>query len=190
MTERVRTSEDQPAGLDDVRRAVEELSLADLTRIRKYACALSRPATRSDRGWDAEDLLQEAIGATLGGDRHWFPTRVDFVGHLVGAVRSIAWNWHRSAAVATVVALDPDDGAEGSAHEAPAPSPERIALAKKELDEITRLLEGDRLATAVVDCWADGLTGPETWAALGITELDYRAFVRRLRRRLRHLEVT
>jgi DNA-directed RNA polymerase specialized sigma24 family protein len=55
----------------------------------KFILARSRELKRT---CEPEDLLQEALEATLVGRRKWPKNRVDFKGLLVGVMRSIAWS--------------------------------------------------------------------------------------------------
>src|SRR5260370_25708662 len=88
---------DQADGLaatpDEVRSAVEALTKPQLAKLSLYARARIAALWRRAEGRDQDDLLQEALAATLCGKRHWDKSRVDFVGHLIGAMRSTARAW-------------------------------------------------------------------------------------------------
>jgi hypothetical protein len=86
-----RIPEEKAATLDEVRAAIENLMPEQLLRLKKYARQRIRGLGRASMGRDHKDLLQEAITATLDPDRRrWNKGAVDFVGHLIGAMRSIA----------------------------------------------------------------------------------------------------
>jgi hypothetical protein len=82
-----------PTWQDEIRRcaeAVRDLSEDDIATLHSYA-ALKMVAIRGMvMSADAKDLLQEGVTRTLDGRRKWNPKQVDFVGHLLGCMRSIA----------------------------------------------------------------------------------------------------
>ena len=89
------------ATVDEVQAAVEGLSAANLLRLEKFARWRVRGLGRRAGGRDHRDLLQEAMTSTLAGDRNWNKAAVHFVGHLLGAMRSISTHWGEQA--------DPED---------------------------------------------------------------------------------
>src|SRR5262249_26180517 len=77
---------------DEVVRALQRLSAAELLKLQNYAHWRIRGLGQYGRGKDEEDLLQEAILATVEGRRVW-NKNVEFTTHLAGSMRSISSNW-------------------------------------------------------------------------------------------------
>jgi DNA-directed RNA polymerase specialized sigma24 family protein len=141
-----------------------------------------------------EDLLQEALLRILDGRRKWCPTRIGFLGCVIGAMRSIASAASKSAAkgkippepLATIVAED-----ETSEFDAPdaAPSVEESLIAKEEraillarLDAFHQELAEDKEAMAVYEQLCRGIQKRDIRAALGMSDKDFWTIDRRLSR--------
>jgi hypothetical protein len=91
--------QDPGASLEDIRRAVQSLTEADMAKLDVYAENRIRRIGLAASGHDAHGLLTEAMDSLLEvGRRHWYPDKVDLVGFLIGAMRSISSNWARKAA--------------------------------------------------------------------------------------------
>jgi hypothetical protein len=76
----------------EINQAINTLRPAELLRLKKYAQFRIKGLGRASQGRNAEDLLYEALNATLGGNRQW-NTSVSFPVHLRGAMRSISSHW-------------------------------------------------------------------------------------------------
>src|SRR5262249_8131224 len=123
-----RVPKDRTASVDEVRAAIESLSDADNLRLESFAMYRIRGLGRRSGGRTHRDLFQEAVHAALDGTRSWDRSKVDFVGFLLGAMRSISDNWNKRFKDCEPV-LESElvrDGADG-----PAPSVlERVASAE------------------------------------------------------------
>ena len=75
---------DRPASREEVDQAIEALSAEDLYRLRKAAsfCLLG-----SDYS-DPDEIVNEAICRTLGGDRHW-PKSVPFIAYMIQTMKGL-----------------------------------------------------------------------------------------------------
>ena len=97
MTEKPsrRVSEKVAATADDIRAAIEALTLADWARLRNYAAnrTLKLGPKADDRS--NEDLLQIALELLLDDTRRWDRTKVEFLPFMIGAMKSVSSNWAR-----------------------------------------------------------------------------------------------
>jgi DNA-directed RNA polymerase specialized sigma24 family protein len=180
------------ASAQDVHRAIESLTPAELLRIREFAVWRIRGLGRKSDGRSHEDLMQEAVARTVSGDRRWQPASVSLVGHLLGAMRSISSHWATQFTGDEPVSFSELDGATPNGQEhpldrvaAPAPMPEALLAVRQELEAIERLFVDDPAAARVLDCVRRGLSGPETQAATGSSRSEYETVMRRIRRRVR-----
>jgi hypothetical protein len=79
------------------------------------------------------------------------------------------------------------DRAEQAARDAPArqPGADRALSAKASLDAIWQSFADDPVVCAILEGWKHGVPGPEICRRSKISEKEYRAAVRRLRRSVR-----
>ncbi|MEE8525071.1 MAG: hypothetical protein V3T72_14135 [Thermoanaerobaculia bacterium] len=89
-----RLSADEVHDVDRVRKAIGELTRADLGRLQVAAKTLLGGFRIGPQQREYQDLLSTAITLTLSGERQW-RKRVDFKHHLFRTMRSIASHWRR-----------------------------------------------------------------------------------------------
>lgn len=140
------------------------------------------------------DLIQEALLRTLQGRRKWRPAQIGFLGHVIGAMRSIA-----SAATKSAIRGGVQAGPlefvtdEGETQEVvplePVPSVEDTLVANEEraiaearLDAFHDELAKDAEATAIYERLRDGMPKRDIRAALGMPEKNFWTVDRRLSR--------
>jgi hypothetical protein len=85
-----------------IREALTRLSDDALARLTKAAQAILVHHPRVAPAMAPGDLVNYAVQAVLEGRRKWNPKRVDFLGLLIGAMRSLASNATRIAATTTI----------------------------------------------------------------------------------------
>ena len=191
-----RIPEEKAATPDEVRTAIADLTTPNLLRLKKFASFRIRGLGRKACGRDGNDLRQEAVVDTLSGNRHWNKEAVDFVGHLLGAMRSISTHWGEQ--------FDPDEARLESEVTRIAPqgkirnpidgiasatiAGERIISAKEEIEEIERIFAEDAVVSLIIEGLREGMTGPEIQDALGISQKEYDAAMKRMRRKVRGIE--
>lgn len=182
-------SDQEPATLAEIEAALTGLSSADLLRLERFARWRMAGLGREWRGSGHEDLLAEALTATISGERKW-NKRVEFVRHLLGTMRSISSHWGekrgRGEEVSLPVAGEDDReelSGEGrlASHE---PPPDMEAVARIQLKEIESLFSGDPEVLAVIEGLRAELAGPEIQELLEISETEYWTTIRRMRRTL------
>lgn len=184
---------DLAATPDEVWAAVETLTKPQLAKLALYARARIAALRRRAQGRDQDDLLQEALIATLGGKRNWYKGRVDLVGHLIGAMRSIASAWAEKfdddtpylESELTITNEHGEPVTPVSNVSDPAPPVERDLDAQYELATIQSLFKNDSNVILVMEGLREGMTGPEIQAHLGMSEKDYNAALKRMRRLLK-----
>jgi DNA-directed RNA polymerase specialized sigma24 family protein len=186
-------SELSQATEEEVIAAVDALTDSQLKALKQYARWRIRGLGRSSLGRNFEDLLQEAMTATLAGDRHWNKATGDFFGHLVWAMRSISFNWRRKFdedepyLETEVIHNSPEDKESNPMSKVASPTQDgrRVTAAKAYIEHIEKLVaDSDRpLASLIIDGWREGMTGPEIKETLGISQMELETEVKWLRRR-------
>lgn len=141
-----------------------------------------------------EDLIGAAYSSVLG-ERNWNKTKVDFIGHFVGVMRSIASDATRKAthtrAQLTYGHEEFDEVDSVSTTEQDTDlSPEDILIANEEADEqeqriekLRKLLVNDKDATSILNLLLEhGLSKSEIREKLGMHDKSFWAADRRLQR--------
>ena len=163
----------------------ELVTLADLVRL-KVIARLHARGLPPEIGWS--DLLQEAFARVLDGSRR-LPEGVPMVAFLAGVMRSIKeqyWRQSRRGArqMPKLLAEIEIHGAREGELLDPAPSPERRAIARQEMERIEELFSDDLQARQIVAGLYEGLTPQEICAAHDLSKTDYDSTRRRIRRAL------
>ena len=179
----------RPARTDgrDITVAVCTLTPQELLRLQGFACFRVRGLGRKARGRSADDLLQEAITATIAGDRVW-SEGISMYQHLLGAMRSISSRWRAKKDVDAY--LESELGTPGEEHPDPfgqsaaSQSPERILEGKEELERVQGLFARDAAAMKVLELVALGYTGSEIQTSLHLTGTEHGTIMKRIQRTL------
>lgn len=184
-----------PATEEEVIAALEALTERQLKALKSFARWRIRGLGRASLGRDHEDLLQEAVTATLAGDRHWNISFVDFFGHLLWSMRSISSNWRRKFdedepyLESEVVRTTPEGKESNPMYDVASPEQDgrRVSAVKADVEHIEKLVsDSDRsLASLIIDGWREGLTGPEIKETLGVSQKELETETRWLRRTAR-----
>jgi DNA-directed RNA polymerase specialized sigma24 family protein len=162
--------------------AIEALSTVELVKLERYARFRMRALGGQSFGRDAEDLLREAITASLSGARRWRPEAVSFFGHLVGVMRSISSHWaERAAHESRFVDEARWFGADG------APDAERLLGMRRTLRAIEDSVAGDAELGRLISGFHDGLAPAEIREENGWSRPQYDAALKRLRRAVSRL---
>lgn len=180
---------------EEVLAALDALTDRQLKALKQYARWRIRGLGRASLGRDYDDLLQEAVTATLAGDRHWNRATGDFFGHLVWAMRSISSNWRRKFdedepyLESEVVRTTPEGKESNPMYDVASPPQDgrRVSAAKAHVEHIEKLVSdsGRPLASLIIGGWREGLTGPEIKETLGISQTELETETRWLRRTAR-----
>jgi hypothetical protein len=153
--------------------AIESLSDADWYRLRQVARILAWKVP----SMDGEELLFEALERTLDDRRRWNRAAVEFVGHLIGAMRSIASHEASRRGLDTV-------GLTSSMDLIAPENPENSLSADEQIRRLrTHFGERhDREALLVLDAMELGCDGPTIRSQLGLNQTQLETIVRRIRR--------
>lgn len=178
-----------------VRDAIATLDRDDIAKV-KLALAAELILQRHPRLVHVSplDLIQEALFRTLQARRRWRPAKIGFLGHVIGAMRSIASAATKSAAKGTVQAepleFITDDGETQevvvlnltpSVEDALIANEER-AIAEGRLDVFHQELAKDAEATAIYQRLCEGMPKRDIRAALGMPDKKFWTVDRRLSR--------
>lgn len=195
-----RIPEEQAASLEEIEAAIESLTKEDSRRLEQFAKWRIRGINRSRSGRNHEDLLQEAIRATLSGveldapnDRRWKKGTVNFVRHLIGAMRSISSHWREqfdpdeAFSESEVIRVSPDGKVTNPVRDVASSVPgiNRVIEAKAAVEHIERLVAGHSLSSLIIDGLREGMTGPEIQRVLEISQKEYETAMKWLRRTVR-----
>ncbi len=188
-----RIPEDKAASHDEINAAIDALTDQDNSRLLQYARWRVRGLGRKSRGQGHEDLLQEAITATLSDRRRWNKESVSFFSHLIGAMRSISDHWGErfdpsEAYLASEVITSSSAGEEiDPMLEAVSPAPDVSdeTVARDEVAHIEEFCAERPLAWLIMDRLVDRMTGPEIQKDLEITQTQYETELKWLRRNVR-----
>jgi DNA-directed RNA polymerase specialized sigma24 family protein len=180
---------ERAASPEEVRAAIDALSEADRLRLDAFAVWRIRGLGRRACGRTHEDLLSETVLATLDGTRSWNREKVDFLGYLIGAMRSISDNWGKRFKEAEPV-LEADlgrDDASRSALDRVASqdlSPEEEIEVKQQHEAIRRLFADDPVVTLIILEIEEGTKFSEIREKHDLEENELFAALKRIRRRI------
>jgi DNA-directed RNA polymerase specialized sigma24 family protein len=187
-------SDHEPATVAEIEAALRDLSSADLLRLGKYARWRMAGLGRQWRGTDHEDLMAEAMTATLSGRRKW-NKQIDFLQHLAGVMRSISSHWAekektgKEQPLPTATGRHRDERQEDEHLASNNPEPDVRAVARIKVEEIESLFMDDPEVGELIDGLRAELTGPEIQELLEISEKEYWTRMRRMRRTLERHEL-
>ena len=170
----------------EVEAAIKGISDVDGARLGKVASFRARGLAGLGLGVSADDLLQDAVARTLGGDRRW-RKGVTIVKHLIETMRSTANHWREKHKGSELVPATSEDGRgqlDGVRLDSPTPDGERLASAKEQLAALATAFDTDVEVGLALEGLAEGKTGPDIQADLNINETEYETIMTRLRRGL------
>jgi DNA-directed RNA polymerase specialized sigma24 family protein len=160
---------------EEIRAAITALRPEDKTALMRLAAKYSWRT-----GYEAKDLLQEALTRLWAGDRKW-PKGVCMSAFFRGAMRSIASEWkkkrhHGEDDDVEIDGLwlkcdDQQDGVIG------------LIDGKREAAVIVALYEDDKIARKMVKAMLVGAKGQELRTLSGLTQTEYESKRRKIRRR-------
>jgi hypothetical protein len=187
-----------PAEITD---AMEVLSAPALLRLRSYARLRVRTLGQKAAGRTETELLADAMNATLEGKRRWNKDKVDFVGHLIGAMRSISSHWRTQSKPADEAILESDllqttDSGDVLSpfdlvpSEEPGPGDEleaneRQREARERVETIENVFADDPVISLILQGLRQGMTPTKVRAELELSQTEYETAMKRLRRRMR-----
>jgi DNA-directed RNA polymerase specialized sigma24 family protein len=162
---------------DEVRAGLNALTSPELARIVRIGRNRARGTELT-----GEDLLHTVVERLLEGRRHW---RIDetLVQCLARTMKSLARDWWRRqerVSIKSEAALGETDANVMAAVVDDAPGVERAIIARQELDEIEALLKDDKNTLEIAQFLAEGEKPAEIREALGLTQTQYDATLKRI----------
>ena len=187
------------ATVEEISDAIEHVSPDGWAKVYAFAKNRARFMSLYGASVDESDLVQEAIAALLQERRTWKPSQVNFVGVLIGAIRSIASN-HKAKSLSSGYSIPESQIAttdEGGESEAPTalyadPRPnqeqtmiqaERVANEVSRAQELYSFFDRDKEARDVMDGWREEMSGTEIMEVLEIDRKGYETIAKRIRRK-------
>jgi hypothetical protein len=193
--------EESAATPAEIAAAMEALSASALLRLRSYARLRVRTLGRKAAGRTETELLADAMNGTLDERRRWNKDKIDFVGHLIGAMRSISSHWRtQSKPVDEAIpesdlrqmtesgdVLSPFDLVPS---EEPGPGDEleaneRQREARERVETIENVFAADPVVSLILQGLRQGMTPTKVRAELELSQTEYETAMKRLRRRMR-----
>lgn len=169
---------------EEVEAAIKGLSDEDMLRLEKAARYFAKGLGRQSHGRDYQDLLQEGLTSLLEGRRAW-DGEIDFSDLLHGVIKSIAWAWRtKSSRREGDLTLSWDDLSLESDLKSDADTMDKFINDRQIVEQLESHFSKDRVVLEIMGGWQAGMKGPEIREALDLTEDQYRASVRRMRRNL------
>lgn len=153
--------------------AIERLSDADWYRLRQVARILAWKVPKMD----GEELLFEALERTLDDRRRWNQAAVEFVGHLIGVMRSIASHESSRRGLHMVGLTSSMDLIAPENPESSLSADEQIRRLRAHFGE-----RHDREALQVLDAMQLGCDGATIRAQLELSQTKLETIVRKIRR--------
>jgi len=184
--------EDRAATAAEIEAAINELSDADLYRLRSCAERLEFLLQEKAMG---RDLLGEAFERLLTGSRKWDKTKVGLVTFLFGAMRSICSAWFRAKetpterpSLAASVTVEDEEGHTSNPvddYAAREPSTEELLIFRETLLRLEDVLAGDQEAQMILEGFREGLEPPGIRELWGFSQTQYDTIVTRMRRKIK-----
>ncbi len=199
QTDKPQAKSEKVATVEEVSDAIEKVSADGWAKIYAFARNRARFMALYGGAVDESDLVQQAIAALLQERRTWKPSQVNFVGLLIGAIRSIASN-HKAKSLSSgysipesqIAPTDDDDESEAltALCTDSRPNQEQTMIqAELEADNVVRVQElygsfdRDKEARDVMDGWRAGMSGAEIMEVLEIDRKGYETIAKRIRRK-------
>ena len=187
--------EPTPATRDEIERAIGDLAESQLVRLEKIAAFRHKSLGTRGVGRNEGDLLSDAIIATLEGRRRWKKSEVDIFTFIKGVMRSLASHIRAGRAVDAFDEIAPnpvnhENDAENFMEQIPTPAPvdaERKLLARDLDAQIRERFEDDHVALLVYESFLQKMKPVDIQSCLGISDKEYNAAAKRLRRAVRSI---
>jgi len=172
------------ATCEEVRRAIKTLTDPDYIKLMMIAQSFCKNRGIPTSAMEPKELLSEAVLRTCRMDKKW-NKGISIVRHLDRAMENISGHLvrERSKMVSFPDGLNPEPE-QGKAH-AIQDGPESVMASEEETRALIKGVFGDdHLAAQVFVMRVEGFGVPEILAKVNLTESDYEAITRRIRRRI------
>jgi DNA-directed RNA polymerase specialized sigma24 family protein len=184
---------EKAATTDEVLGAIRKLTTAQLQSLGRFAHYRLEAVRRASVVNTGEDLVQEAIARTITGKRNWNMQAVDFLGHLIGVIKSMTSHLGEKDAdpwLAADVTKDDDDGKpSGPVANAPSrtPSAHRVLYAKERINGLEEYFKDDPLILNIIGGFRDRMPVKEIADILEVSEDTVESAIRKIRRHQKNI---
>jgi DNA-directed RNA polymerase specialized sigma24 family protein len=184
-----------PATTEEIEKALAALTEAQLVRFGKVsAFRIASLGTRAV-GRNPGDILSDAIIAVLEGRRKWIRTKVDFVPFLLGVMKSLTSHIRTGKPLDAFDEIAPnpvneEDDGEDFVEQIPTTAPvdpERQLFATDLDQQIRERFNDDPEVLLVYEAFLEKMRPAEIQNCLGLSEKEYNAAAKRLRRAVERL---
>lgn len=193
MTRNRPPTEPIPATRKEIEEALQSLTPAQHARLENIAWLRHKSLGPRAAGRNESDMLSDSVIAALDGRRKWVKDNCDFMTFLTGVMRSLASHIRAGRATDAFDEIEPTsvnekNGAADSVERIPAHAPddpERQLLARDLDRQIRKRFQNDPIVLLVYEAFLDKMKPVDIRSCLGITENEYNAAAKRLRRTVR-----
>lgn len=200
MTIKTSSKSEQIATVDEITEAIGKLRPEEWAKLAIFAENRAKFMNLYGAAVDGDDLMQRGVVELLESRRSWNPKKVNFIGVLLGVIKSIASN-HKAKSLRngysvadSQLASNQNDGdhvqtpLELLADTRPI-AELQIAVTEREtevrivVEGMYAFFEADAEAQLVMNGWLEGKSGTEIIVDLGIDRSAYETIAKRIRRK-------
>lgn len=194
-----RVPEESAATIQEITAAIETLTTSDWARVKRIADYCMWRLGLKAEGRTGDDLMQTALTDLLADTRRWNRSKVGFVTFLAGAMKSISSNWARSFKKEEALVYETDLRQENEngdisspldSMKEQTPSPVERLHNKQTLEQIDDLFKDDEQAQMVLTAWLERFDPAGVRELWNLSQKEYNAIVRRIRRHLAAAGIT
>jgi two-component system response regulator (stage 0 sporulation protein F) len=189
---------------DEIDQAIDILTPTELRKLQTWADKRVQHLGQFGCWRDGKDLFNDAVLSTLDGRKKWNRSAVDFVGHMLFAIKNISFCWKQKfnerepslesdiitrnaegdemSPLENIDSADPSVLASAPWLSRPAPAPDESLLEKEKHGRIFRTFAHDKEVSAVLQARLEGMTtAREIMQEHNLTKRQYEAAVKRIR---------
>lgn len=180
----------EPATTEEIEQAVSALTDAQLVRLNKVSAFRTASLDTRAVGRNPGDILSDAIIAILERRRKWIKANVDFMPFLLGVMKSLTSHIRTGKPLDAFDEIAPnpvneEDDADEFVQQIPTAAPvdpERQLLASDLDKQIRQRFNDDPEVLLVYEAFLEKMKPAEIQTCLGLSEKEYNAAAKRLRR--------
>jgi len=180
----------EPATTEEIEQAVSALTDAQLVRLNKVSAFRTASLGTRAVGRNPGDILSDAIIAILERRRKWIKANVDFMPLLLGVMKSLTSHIRTGKPLDAFDEIAPnpvneEDDADEFVEQIPTAAPvdpERQLLASDLDKQIRQRFNDDPEVLLVYEAFLEKMKPAEIQTCLGLSEKEYNAAAKRLRR--------
>lgn len=192
---KTRPAAETPAATEEIEQVLSALTEAQLVRLNEVSAFRTASLGTRAVGRNPGDILSDAIIAILERRRKWIKAKVDFMPFLLGVMKSLTSHirtgkpldaFDEIAPNAVNDEDDAEDFVEQISTAAPV-DPERQLLASDLDTQVRKRFDDDPEVLLVYEAFLEKMKPAEIQSCLGLSEKEYNAAAKRLRRAVQGL---